>query len=74
MGIHGGGSIDLLVRRLGFSWLIVFLKHISLDHQLKVSCGAKNNIIGLNKKKQSEIVLSKEYSLHLVDKSGEIIL
>lgn len=73
MGIHGGGSIDLLVRRLGFSCLIVFLKHISLDYQLKVSCGTKSNIIGLYKK-QSEIVLSKENSLHLVAKSGEIIL
>lgn len=73
MGIHGVGSIDLLVRRLGFSWLFFFSQtYKSVDHKLKVSCEAKSNII--HKKKQSEIVLSKKYSLHLVDKSGEIIM
>lgn len=60
MGIHGGGSIDLLERRLGFSWLFFFSQtYKSLDHQLKVSCRAKNNILGLQEKKWSEIVLSK---------------
>lgn len=45
MSVHVGGSRNLVVRRLGFSWLIVFLfsNHICLDHQLKVLFGAKTS-------------------------------
>lgn len=64
----GGGSPYLLVR-LGFSWLIVFL----FSNMWNMLCGGKSSIIGLHNQQQSEIILSKDYSLHLVDRSSEII-